>query len=1083
MKTKTLFLTLAAALCLGILGAKAQDELPTDAYYCGFNTQEEFDTWTRATNCDIQWEWNYSYASLQTGFNFGGDTDAWMFSPAINIENPDDLCVRVMMMSASTEWFRFTMGKTASADGQTIEIMDYPEFNNRTPQFYVFDLPDGVEPGTYYFGIQAYNPFMMGSRIDMYSFEVADNTLSTISGIVSSDGGEPVADATITISGDKYKLLTKATDAEGKYSFPEVSPGEYEINVTKADYVSAKETVTVVCGENLEKNITMTYEPRVNVSGKVVDEAGTAISGASVEISGVEFHSTSTGVDGAFLLEGVKVSESEYVLEIKYDLKKTYRSQLSLTGEPEDLGTIALETNVVSPKNIQTDLLQDGMFVSWMMPLRETEFRYDNGSYYGQVSVQGENAAVGVRFAQPVILNGMKWVTTTSYKQEIVDVKVYALDSYGNPTDEILYEADDVATINYDFDGNMQWTEHVFENPVEADNGCLAVIIGPNLYVPYDSGQEPYPYSYQYYIANDYLQDDFINTVFSGNLLVRGFGYILGIPAQAGNGLLKSGVRALSLTDEATVDAPQPEGLTYTLWRLTDADYEAAITSGEITAGTSWTTVKDGIGDLSYYDRSYKQAAQGDYYYALRANYPGGETSDISFSAVTENNMRTNVSLQVYTSMGIGLTDGALVELKGTGDSGLVYTAGVVDGYATFENIRKGIYTMTIEKKGFETIVKEVDFGSGNNYEASYSMTLIPERVVNLSATQDGDEVTLQWNTGECLEEDFEGMEDFAVNCAGDLGWEYIDADGAKTYELAEVTQPFENMGEPMAFIVFNPSKTEPDLFKYVHPHSGNKVLADIAIDQYYAAGKHNDDYLFSPELEFADDFVFSFYAVAGYSGMVAENEQFMVGYTTTGSVATTGIEWLSDEPQEVGGQWTKFTYTIPKDARRVVLRCVSDQRFMFAVDDIYIGYETTLAQQIATFEVYVDEELLGQTATNSFTMSQLSEGDHLARVVAVYTAMDGSRQYSEASELVFSVYDQSGVEAVGAGGAFYYDDDAKLIHTGMAGRVELYDLQGRGIAVFDSVTEVSTEMFSDGVYIVRVTTDKGIETHKIVVR
>ena len=148
MKTKTLFLTLAAALCLGILGAKAQDELPTDAYYCGFNTQEEFDTWTRATNCDIQWEWNYSYASLQTGFNFGGDTDAWMFSPAINIENPDDLCVRVMMMSASTEWFRFTMGKTASADGQTIEIMDYPEFNNRTPQFYVFDLPDGVEPGT-----------------------------------------------------------------------------------------------------------------------------------------------------------------------------------------------------------------------------------------------------------------------------------------------------------------------------------------------------------------------------------------------------------------------------------------------------------------------------------------------------------------------------------------------------------------------------------------------------------------------------------------------------------------------------------------------------------------------------------------------------------------------------------------------------------------------------------------------------------------------------------------------------------------------------------------------------------------------
>ncbi len=1082
MNFKRVFLPLTAFLCLGLQQAIAQDATPTDNYYCGFNTQEEFDTWTKATNCDISWEWNYSYCSLNTGFNFGGDTDAWMFSPKINIENPDNLCIRVMMRTASTEWFKFTMGAEASAQGQSIEIMDYPDgFNNRNEQYYVFKLPSGIEPGEYYFGIQAYNPWMMGSRIDIYSFELTDATLSSITGIITDEEGSPVADATVTISGATYKAISKTTDSNGSYTFPEMSAGEYSFKVEKADYVTVEETVTVERGIDTEKNVTLALvqEPRTDVSGTVVDSFGNPISEATVEISGDETHSATTGNDGSFIINDVKISDNPYSIEIKYALKKTHRAEFTLTDSPLDLGTITLETNVIAPGNIQASLLQYGTFVSWMMPMWETEMFYDNGAYYGQASVQGENAAIGVRFAQPVILNGMKWVTTTSYKRETVDVKVYALDTYGNPTDEILYEADGIATKNYDFDGNMQWTEHVFDTPIEAGNGCLAVIIGPNLYVPYDSGTEPYPYSYQYYTANDYLQDEFANITFNGNLLLRGFGYMMGIPDEDEGSPFKSKMRMLPLADN---NADNDAELTYTLWRVSSEDHDAAIASGEIVAADSWTILDEQLAETNYFDRTFKQLAQDDYYYAIRANFADGQTSGIKFSPMVENNMRTNVTMQVYTDMGLGLTDGARVTLESNGQDNPTLTATVTDGVATFNNIRKGSYNLSIEKKGFESISQAIDLSSDNNYTSSYAMTFIPERVVNLNATQEGDMVTLQWNQPQHIADDFETMPDFAVNCAGTLGWEYIDADGAKTYELAEVTQPFENMGEPMAFMVFNPSKTQPDLFKYVRPHSGNKVLIDIAIDQFYAQGKHNDDYLFSPTLNFADDFIFSFYALTCYSGLVADNEQFMVGYSTADIVSTDGIEWLTDEPQEVGGQWTQFSYNIPKEARRVVLRCVSDQRFMFAIDDIFIGYETTLAQELATYEIYIDEELLGSTASRSYSISGLEEGDHLAKVVAAYTHMDGTRQYSEETELIFTVDGTSGVEMATQNDRFTYDAQARLIRTGTPSHIKIFDLQGSLVATYHNVQEASTEHLGNGIYIAKVTSATGTTTHKIAV-
>ncbi len=65
------------------------------------------------------------------------------------------------------------------------------------------------------------------------------------------------------------------------------------------------------------------------------------------------------------------------------------------------------------------------------------------------------------------------------------------------------------------------------------------------------------------------------------------------------------------------------------------------------------------------------------------------------------------------------------------------------------------------------------------------------------------------------------------------------------------------------------------------------------------------------------------------------------VGYSVTGNDATDFI-WLNGEkPIEVPmGNWTEYKYTIPAEAKYITINCVSNNIFVFMVDDIFIGVE-----------------------------------------------------------------------------------------------------------------------------------------------
>ncbi|MDR3047140.1 MAG: choice-of-anchor J domain-containing protein [Bacteroidales bacterium] len=172
--------------------------------------------------------------------------------------------------------------------------------------------------------------------------------------------------------------------------------------------------------------------------------------------------------------------------------------------------------------------------------------------------------------------------------------------------------------------------------------------------------------------------------------------------------------------------------------------------------------------------------------------------------------------------------------------------------------------------------------------------------------------------------EDVEGHPSFTINSTVH-GWSYIDNDGSSTYAFQSVS--FSNAGEPMSYIVFSPSETTPALT--FEAHSGNKMFACFA-----STPPANDDYLITPELQNPTSISFWATTYTGQYGL----ERMKVLYSTTGrNISDFTNKLNSGNYIQVPEGWTQYTYELPIEAKYVAIQCVSDDAFIFFVDDIEI--------------------------------------------------------------------------------------------------------------------------------------------------
>lgn len=259
------------------------------------------------------------------------------------------------------------------------------------------------------------------------------------------------------------------------------------------------------------------------------------------------------------------------------------------------------------------------------------------------------------------------------------------------------------------------------------------------------------------------------------------------------------------------------------------------------------------------------------------------------------------------------------------GDADLTWTITLTDTPAWL-SVDQAAGTTAAGETTLVTVTLDATSLVANEYTSSIviannSATPIIEIPVSLTvATQGGNNLIL----------DFEPYADFTLSIDP---WTNLDVDGSVTWGIQDVTFP--HAGEPMAFIVFNPLTTTPPI-SGMETHGGERLGVCMA-----SQTPPNNDYLISPKLLLGDDAKISMW-VKSYTDKYGLEEYNVLVSTTDMSPAS--FQLVAGPIEAPADAWTNVEYDLSAYTGQqayVAIQCVSNDKFMFMVDDISITFST----------------------------------------------------------------------------------------------------------------------------------------------
>ncbi len=333
------------------------------------------------------------------------------------------------------------------------------------------------------------------------------------------------------------------------------------------------------------------------------------------------------------------------------------------------------------------------------------------------------------------------------------------------------------------------------------------------------------------------------------------------------------------------------ELLGYKVWRFlaTDQGNEA-----------NWTLLTTNmITDLTHTDATWDALSSGSYKFAVKAIYTNDNMSPAAFSNVLLKDMYGTVDGMVMTEAGAPI-NGASVNLDGT------MTTTDASGYFLFTDVFAGEYSITASAAGYVSSTQNIT-------------------VVGTQLTT----VDFELATSNILISDsFESYPDFALEAAP---WTLIDGDLSGTYSITNTT--WENAEAPQAYIVFNPTMTTPALAEDYYAHTGVKYMAAFA-----STTPTNNDWMITQEFTLGASGSFNFWGKSITDQYGLERFNVLVSNGSTNPNDFTSIS--GGTYVEAPTTWTEYSYSLDAYANqniRVAIQCVSNDAFIFMVDDVAI--------------------------------------------------------------------------------------------------------------------------------------------------
>ena len=423
----------------------------------------------------------------------------------------------------------------------------------------------------------------------------------SINGSVTDTAGQPLAGATVSITGTS---LTAVTDGDGHYAFPVVAVGNYKLTARLHRYYDAEPVETSVSeGQTATCNLQLAAIPVSDVAGSVTDAAtGLPVKGATVALYGYDDVLAFTDDDGHFTVTDVCAG-------FNYDLTVTapyFHNYVGTTFVESGMTpqVVSLREKTLAPYSLSASLNTDGSAqLNWQKPM--PQFRLDEGTVVDNLGYTDLDPTyvMGNAWQHSALLHKISWYVcgTPNGVHDSIYVFVLDLNSDGTPSKNVLWSGCVPST-------DDTWSSYELPEPVECPNGFYIGIGSPTftgLAVSLPSDDYPFQSGQAFYSAGSFLYFDFkdMDQFAHAHFLVRAEGEDLG--------------RLVGGECYGQTDSTQPS-LAYSLYRFTPGDERS-----------DWEMIADGEPVTTFVDDDFATMPK-DFFsqWAVEAVYPDGAISN-----------------------------------------------------------------------------------------------------------------------------------------------------------------------------------------------------------------------------------------------------------------------------------------------------------------------------------------------------------------------------------------------------------------------------------------------------------------------